>query len=75
MLVTIVFSFSHNVFYFIKDRNIIFVVYCVVCKCFQFGLVSSFGNGLKHRICKRYHDIRLLVIFSDNAESEDDFNW
>ena len=37
MLVTSIFSFSHNVFYSIKDRN-----YHFYYKCFQFGLVQNF---------------------------------
>ena len=38
MLVTSIFSFSHNVFYPIKDRNYhSCYIYSVVCKCFQFG--------------------------------------
>ena len=37
------FSFSHNVFYSIKDRNYHFCyIYFVVCKCFQFGQVQNF---------------------------------
>ena len=43
MLVTSIFSFSYNVFYPIKDRNHHFsYIYCVVCKCFQFGHVQNF---------------------------------
>ena len=38
MLITSIFSFSHNVFYSIKDRNYhLYYIYFVVCKCFQFG--------------------------------------
>ena len=38
MLVTSIFSFSHNVFYSIKDRNYhLCYIYSVFCKCFQFG--------------------------------------
>ena len=40
MLVTSIFSFSHNVFYIIKDRNYhrhLCYIYFVVCKCFEFG--------------------------------------
>ena len=38
MLVTSIFSFSHNVFYSIKDRNYhLCYISFVVCKCFQFG--------------------------------------
>ena len=37
------FSFSHNVFYSIKDINYHFCyIQFVVCKCFQFGLVQNF---------------------------------
>ena len=37
------FSFCHNVFYFIKDRNYHFCyTEFVVCKCLQFGLVQNF---------------------------------
>ena len=38
MLVTSMFSFSHNVFYTIKDRNYhLCYIYFVVCKYFEFG--------------------------------------
>ena len=50
MLVTSIFSFSHNVFYSVLDRNYHFSkVLFAVCKCFQFGLVQkylSFGKKL-----------------------------
>ena len=37
------FSFSHNVFYSIKDINHHFSkIWIVVCKCFEFGLVKKF---------------------------------
>ena len=40
MLVTSIFSFSHNVFSLSKIKFQIFShIYFVVCKCFQFGLV------------------------------------
>ena len=53
MLVTNIFSFSHNVFYSIKDRNYdLCYIHFVVCKCFQFGLGHFFssGNGLNGNI-------------------------
>ena len=39
MLVTSIFSFSHSVFYPIKNRNHYFtnILLIVVCKCFEFG--------------------------------------
>ena len=43
MLVTSIFSFSHHVFYPIKDRNHhICYIYFVVCKYFQFGQAQIF---------------------------------
>ena len=43
MLVTSISSFSHNVFYPIKDRNHhLSFIYFVVCNCFQFGHVQNF---------------------------------
>ena len=40
MLVTSIFSFSHNVFYpSQKEFLYLSYIYCVVCKCFQFGPV------------------------------------
>ena len=43
ILVTGIFSFSHNVFYSIKDRNHhLSYIYFVVCKCFQLGLIQNF---------------------------------
>ena len=43
MLVTSIFSFSHNVFYSVKERNSYFSnLYFVVCKCFQFGYIQTF---------------------------------
>ena len=43
MLVTSIFSFSHNVFYPIKDRNLhLSYNYFVICKCVQFDLVQNF---------------------------------
>ena len=48
MLVTSIFSFSHNVFYSIKDRyDHLCYIYFVACKCFQFEQGQIFGNGLK----------------------------
>ena len=45
MLVTSIFSFSHIVFYSIKDRNDhLCYIYFVVCKCFQFGQGQNFVN-------------------------------
>ena len=42
MLVTSIFSFSHNVFYPIKDRNhYLSFIYSVICKCFQFGHIQN----------------------------------
>ena len=63
MLVTSIFSFSNNVFYSINDRNIIVVVYFVVCKCFQFvsSKISLFGNGLRKRFVERIQDNILIV--------------
>ena len=46
---TSIFSFSHNVFYSIKNRKYhLCYIYFVVCKCFQFGQGQYFssGNGL-----------------------------
>ena len=43
MLLTSIFSFSHNVFYSIKDRNHhLTYIYFVICKCFQFDDVLDF---------------------------------
>ena len=43
MLVTSIFSNSHNVVYPIKDRNHhLSFIYSVVCKCFPFGHVQNF---------------------------------
>ena len=43
MLVTSIFSFSHNVFYPIKDRNHhLSYIYFIVCKCFEFDDVHNF---------------------------------
>ena len=48
MLITSIFSFSHDVFYPMKDRNYDFSkIYFVVCKCFQFGRVSHFCRLVK----------------------------
>ena len=42
MLVTRIFSYSHNVFYPIKDKNLHFSNFqFVVCKCFEFGSVKK----------------------------------
>ena len=46
MLVTSIFSFFHNVFYPIKDRNHNLLL-LVVCKRFQFGPVYNFVVQLK----------------------------
>ena len=50
MLVTSIFSFSHNVFYPTQNKFQFFShIYFVVCKCFQFGPVLkklSFGKEL-----------------------------
>ena len=43
MLVTSIFSFSHNVFYPLQSNFLFFRhIYFVVCKCFNFGLVLNF---------------------------------
>ena len=43
MLVTSIFSFSHNVFYPSQNKLQLFnYIYFVVCKCFQFGPVQFF---------------------------------
>ena len=43
MLVTSIFSFSHNVFYSITNRkDHLFYIYFVVCQCLQFGQGKSF---------------------------------
>ena len=48
MLVTSIFSFSHNVFYPIEDRNLhLSYNYFVICKCFQFDLVQILLFGLE----------------------------
>ena len=50
MLVTSIFSFSHSVFYSVRERNRHFSnVQFVVCKCFQYGHVQNFlvWQGLK----------------------------
>ena len=42
MLITSIFSFSHNVFYPSQTKCEFFIhIYCVVCKCFQFGPVKD----------------------------------
>ena len=42
VLVSSIFSFSHNVFYsFKKDFLFLSYIYFVVCKCFQFGKASN----------------------------------
>ena len=49
MLVTTIFSFSHNVLFPIKEKNHHFGnIKFVVCKCFQFGqaTILSFGKEL-----------------------------
>ena len=33
---------NQNVFYSIKDRNVIFVFWFIICKYFQFGLIQNF---------------------------------
>ena len=45
MLVTSIFSFSHNVFYPIKGRNYHLCYIYFVCKCFQFGQSQIFVIG------------------------------
>ena len=43
MLVTSIFSFFHNVFYALQDRNYhLCYIYFVVCKCFEFGQSQIF---------------------------------
>ena len=43
MLVTSIFSVSHNVFYSICDKvQFLRYIYFVICKCFQFGAVQNF---------------------------------
>ena len=43
MLVTSIFSFSHNVFYTIKQRNFnLWYIQIVVCRHSKFGLVQNF---------------------------------
>ena len=44
MLVICIFSFSHNIFYQMKDRNHrLCYIYFVICKCCQFGFVQNFA--------------------------------
>ena len=44
MLVTSIFSFSHNVFYPFQTNFIFFIhIYFVVCKCFQFRPLLKFA--------------------------------
>ena len=48
------FSFSHSVFYPLRELSAIFMLFkIVVCKFFQFGILQnlSFGKGLNYRIC------------------------
>ena len=46
MLVTSIFSFSHNVFYPSTDEfKPLSHIWIVVCKCFQFGQVQNFVIG------------------------------
>ena len=55
MLVTSIFSFSHNVFYHSQTKFKFFShLYLVVCKCSQFGSVQnlSFGKKLKHNLTR-----------------------
>ena len=43
MLVTSIFSFSHNIYYPSQNKlPYLSYIYLVVCKCFQFGQVYNF---------------------------------
>ena len=45
MLVASIFSFSHNTFYPIREKNHHFInIFCVVYKCFQFRPAKNFAN-------------------------------
>ena len=53
MLVTSIFSFSHNVLYSIKNRN----HYFVICNCFQFGLVKNFAVWLMVNLVNKHSHV------------------
>ena len=66
------FSFCHNVFYSIKDRNYHFCyIWYVFCKCFQFGLVQilSCGNGIT---LSKMTQVRL---FRTQESADDNFEF
>ena len=66
LLVTCNFSFSHSVFYPFGEITAIFIKFeIVVCKLFEFGIVSnlSFGNRINGRLefCTNWY--KILKIF------------
>ena len=68
MLVTIIFSFSYNVFYSITDRNYhSCYIYFLVCKCIQFGQgqIFVFWEWVNHHE-KGLHQ---FCLFSPNIQS------
>ena len=77
-LLTSMFSFSHNVFYTIKDRNYhLCYVYFAVCKCFELVQGQIFvvweSSSLGLRIKSLPSDITLLSLdWSKFKVSEDD---
>ena len=61
MLVTCIFSFTHNVFYSVKKEFLFFShVQVVVCKCFRFGL------GLNFVIWQRVNPLQFNPKFYNN---------
>ena len=63
MLVTNIFSFSHNFFYHITDKNHYFSnIKFVICECFQFERVQHFHNKIfDWSILKAFADDNLNV--------------
>ena len=55
MLVTGIFSFSRNVFKPFETKFQFFShIYCVVCECFEFGLVQNLSSGKELTL---YHEM------------------
>ena len=68
MLVTSIFSFSHNVFFPIKDKNHhLEYIYFVVCKYFEFAPVYDFCHSVKNFLAKStLHSCSLLIFQSQS---------
>ena len=71
MLVTSIFSFSHNVFYPIRYRNHCFSnLKFVVCKCFEFGPVRMFVVCVGGRcLCHGGFTVICIIVFGRSCLS------